>query len=180
MSRRFRPTDAFVDESIRGQHYLLGCILIEARSLASTRRTMDDLRHARRRIHFHNESTKRRREILGVVSQLPLMAVVNVSRIGHERREFEARATCLTALVGHLQSAGVARLVIESRDDDRDDVAVIQRARVAQPRLVFEHRAPLDEPMLWVADAVTWAAGAGAQWREMILPILPSIDEVDP
>jgi len=180
MSRRFRPTDAFVDESIRGRRYLLGCVLIEARSLAETRRTMDDLRHARRRIHFHNESTKRRREILSVLAELPLTAVVHVSRVGHQRREFEARATCLAALVGRLQSEGVARLVIESRDDDRDDVAVIQRARVPQPRLVFEHRAPLDEPMLWVADAVTWAAGAGAQWRELIAPILQGIDEVAP
>jgi hypothetical protein len=180
MSRRFRPTDAFVDESVRGQRYLLGCVLIEARSLAATRQAMDDLRHARRRIHFHNESAKRRREILGVLVELPLTAVVHVSRIGHGRREFEARATCLAALVRRLQSMGVARLVIESRDDDRDDVAVIQRERVPEPRLVFEHRVPLDEPMLWVADAVTWAAGAGSEWRELIAPILPGVDEVGP
>jgi hypothetical protein len=47
VSRRFRPTDAFVDESVRGQRYLLGCVLIEARSLTTTRQAMGDLRHDR-------------------------------------------------------------------------------------------------------------------------------------
>ena len=26
MSRRFRPTDAYVDESIRGRRYVMGCV----------------------------------------------------------------------------------------------------------------------------------------------------------
>ena len=26
--KRFRPTDAFVDESIRGQRYVMGCVLV--------------------------------------------------------------------------------------------------------------------------------------------------------
>jgi hypothetical protein len=33
MSRPFRPTDAFVDESIRGRRYIMGCVLVEARHL---------------------------------------------------------------------------------------------------------------------------------------------------
>ena len=36
MSRTFRPTDTFVDESLRGQRYLLACVLVEARHLADT------------------------------------------------------------------------------------------------------------------------------------------------
>ena len=35
--RRFRPTDAFVDESIRGQRYWMSCVLIEVRNLAALR-----------------------------------------------------------------------------------------------------------------------------------------------
>ncbi len=61
MSRVFRPTDAFVDESIRGQRYLLGCVLVEARSLASVRRALVGIKIANRRVHFTNESPKRRR-----------------------------------------------------------------------------------------------------------------------
>ena len=39
MRRRFLPTDAFVDESIRGRRYLMGCVLVEAkRCLMSVRR----------------------------------------------------------------------------------------------------------------------------------------------
>ena len=41
--RRFRPTDAFVDESIRGRRYLMGCVFIEARDLPTARRAVLDL-----------------------------------------------------------------------------------------------------------------------------------------
>jgi hypothetical protein len=40
-------------------------------------------------------------------------------------REHQARALCLAAMVSELQARGVPHLVIESRQDDRDDVAVI-------------------------------------------------------
>ncbi len=62
-------------------------------------------------------------------------------------------------------------MVLESRQDDREDVRLIERVRLAQPRLVFEHRRPKEESLLWIADAVTWAADTGGGWRELIEPI---------
>jgi len=180
MSRRFQPTDAFVDESIRGQRYLLGCVLAEARSLASTRLELNGLTEARRRIHFHNESTKRRRVILVEIAQMPVSAVVFVAKSKQGVREDDARAACLSDLVRMLQVGAVQRLVIESRQDDRFDVAVIERARTREPRLVYEHRRPIDDPMLWIADAVTWAVGAGREWRDLIEPVLDDIRNVTP
>ena len=178
MSHRFRPTDAFVDESIRGQRYLLGCVLVEARSLASTRLELNGLTEARRRIHFHNESTKRRRELLIAIAEMPVSAVVFVSKAKQGVREHDARTACLSNLVRMLQVDAVQRLVIESRQDDRSDVAVIERARTREPRPVFEHRRPVDDPMLWIADAVTWAVGAGREWRDLIEPVLGDVRNV--
>ncbi len=180
MSRRFHPTDAFVDESIRGQRYLLGCVLVEARSLASTRLELNGLTEARRRIHFHNESTKRRREILLEIAQMSVSTVVFVAKARQGVREGDARAACLSELVRMLQVDAVQRLVIESRQDDRSDVAVIERARRREPRLVFEHRRPNDDPMLWIADAVTWAVGAGREWRDLVEPVLRDVRDVTP
>lgn len=68
-------------------------------------------------------------------------------------------------------------MVLESRQDDREDVRLIERVRSTQPRLVFEQRRPNEEPLLWVADAVTWAAGTGGEWRELIELIFG--DDVD-
>jgi hypothetical protein len=180
MNRRFRPTDAFVDESIRGQRYLLGCVLVEARSLASTRLELNGLTEARRRIHFHSESPKRRREILAAIAEMPVSTVVFIAKSKQGVREGDARAACLADLVRTLQVSGVQRLVIESRQDDRADVAVIERARTREPRLVFEHRRPSDDPMLWIADAVTWAVGAGREWRDLIEPVLADVHNVAP
>ena len=43
MTRRFRPTDAYVDESIRARRYVMGCVLVEARHLATLRPAVEDL-----------------------------------------------------------------------------------------------------------------------------------------
>lgn len=180
VNRRFRPTDAFVDESIRGQRYLLGCVLAEARSLGPMRLELNGLTEARRRIHFHNESTKRRREILLAIVEMPVSAVVFVAKAEQGVRERDARAACMSDLVHMLQAEAVQRLVIESRQDDRADVAVIVRTRTRESKLVFEHRRPIDDPMLWIADAVTWAVGAGREWRDLIEPVFNDIRNVTP
>jgi hypothetical protein len=171
MSRRFRPTDAFVDESIRGQRYLLGCVLVEARSLTTVRRALVDIKIANRRVHFTNESPKRRREILELIASLPVRSFVVVCRRTHGVKEVDARSACLRTIVEQLQREEVGRMVLESRQDDREDVRLIERVRATQPRLVFEHRRPKEEPLLWVADAITWAAGTGGEWRELIEPV---------
>ena len=47
-------------------------------------------------------------------------------------------------------------------------VRTISRVQTASPSLVFEHRSGEQDPLLWVADGLTWAAGAGNHWRELI------------
>lgn len=172
MSRPFTPTDAFVDESIRGhQRYLLGCVLVEARSLTLCVGHSSTIKIANRRVHFTNESPKRRTEILQLIASLPVQSFVVVCRRSHGVRQVEARAACLRIIVEQLQLDEVGRLVVESRQDDREDVRLIERVRSAEPQLVFEHRRPKEEPLLWIADAVTWAVGTGGEWRDLVEPI---------
>ncbi len=180
MSRSFTPTDAFVDESIRGQRYLLGCVLLEARALTTVRRALIDIKVANRRVHFTKESPKRRRDILQLIASLPVQSFVVICRTAHGVKEVDARSACLREIVGRLQSDGVSRLVLESRQDDREDVSVIERERAREPRLVFEHRRPKEEPLLWIADAVTWAVGTGGEWRDLIEPVVRVVVETAP
>jgi hypothetical protein len=134
---RFRPTDAFVDESIRGQRYLMGCVLIEARYLAGVRPAIAALGVAGTRVHFNNESTRQRTRVLTAIADMPIRAFVTVCQISHGVTQFRARACCLERIVDELQSRSVGRLVVESRQDDSEDERLMSRVRAPEPRLVF-------------------------------------------
>ena len=180
MSRRFRPTDAFVDESIRGQRYLMGCVLIEARDLAATPAAIGVLPTRGRRLHFNNEVDAQKRILLASIAELPVRAFVVVCHRRHGITEFIAREACLAALVSEVQSQRVDRLVLESRQDDREDARIISKLRQPEPPLVFEHRTARREAMLGIADGITWAAGAGAHWQALIEPLVQRVIELRP
>jgi hypothetical protein len=141
MSRRFRPTDAYVDESIRGRRYVMGCVLVEARNLATLRPAIDALASGvAPRIHFNNDTDRQKCRVLDAVAGMPIQVFATLCTKGHSTNEFQARASCVGEIVRQVQSRGVAKLVLESRQDDRDDERVIMRTREREPSLVFEHR----------------------------------------
>jgi hypothetical protein len=41
---------------------------------------------------------------------------------------------------------------------------------------VFDHRPSRGEPLLWAADAVAWAVGAGGDWKRRIDPVVTVAD----
>ena len=98
----------------------------------------------------------RRARLLETFAARPIESFVVMCRRGHGVSEFEARARCLEHIVNALQRRSVERLVIESRQDDVDDQRTIRRHRRPEPRLVFEHRRGVEEPLLWIADGVAW------------------------
>lgn len=46
--------------------------------------------------------------------------------------------------------------------------------------LDYEHMRPSEEPILWIADAVAWAFGAGPTWRRRVDGIVAVVRRVDP
>lgn len=180
MIRRFHPTDAFVDESIRGQRHLMACVLVDARNLAEVRRSMTAFAGVGKRLHFHQELDSTRRSALELIAALPVQLTVAVCTRRHGVSEFEARDLCLAALVRELQSQRVPRLIVETRQDDRDDHRTILRTRAADPTLNFEHRSGSDEPIVWVADAVAWAYGAGQRLSSLARPVVHRVIDLAP
>ena len=179
MSRRFRPTDAFVDESVRGQRYLMACVLVQAHDMPEMRADVGAMAGTKRsRVHFNAELDSRRRVLLETFAALSMASFVVVCRRRHGVTEFQARTRCLAYIVGALQLSSVDRLVIESRQDDVDDERTIHRHRQREPRLVFEHRRGVDEPLLWVADGVAWSVGAGPRWSDLLGTNLSQIIEL--
>ena len=69
---------------------------------------------------------------------------------------------------------------MESRQDDRDDQRTILRSRAPEPLLTFDHRRGPDEPILWVADAVAWAYGAGNRWAPFADRVVDRVIELSP
>jgi hypothetical protein len=132
------------------------------------------------RVHFNNESARRKRLVLSAIAEMPIGVFIADAQRGHGVSEFLARNACLTTVVEHVQRRDIPRLVIESRGDDREDERHLVRVRQLQPSLVFEHRRGSAEPMLWVADAIAWAHGAGANWRLLIEPVIDGVTELRP
>ena len=166
-------------ESVRGRRYLMACVMAEARHLPELRLTMRALA-VHERVHFNNESARRKRMVLSVIAEMPIGVFVAIPQRGHGATEFAARNACLTAVVERVQRHDVPRLVIESRDDDREDERHLVRVRQPEPWLVFEHRRATAEPMLWVADAIAWAQGAGTNWRLLIASVVEDVTELHP
>lgn len=177
--KRLPFTDAFVDESVRGRRYLMACVMAEARHLPELRVAMRALA-VHERVHFNNESARRKRLVLSAIAEMPIGVFIVVAQRGHGATEFAARNACLTVVVERVQRHDVPRLVIESRDDDREDERHLVRVRQPEPWLVFEHRRASAEPMLWVADAIAWAQGAGTNWRLLIEPVIDDVTELHP
>lgn len=180
MSGRFRPTDAFVDESVRGQRYLMACVLVEARDLSHVRQTTAALAGAAKRLHFHQELDSTRRHALEVFADLPVRVMIVVCVRRHGVSQFRARDVCLAEIVRQLQHEAVPRLTIESRQDDRDDQRTILRSRASDPMLRFDHRRSADEPILWLADAAAWAYGAGKHWAPLADRVIDRVIERSP
>ena len=178
--KRLPFSDAFVDESIRGQRYLMACVLVEARHLTRVRRATAALADEGKRLHFHQELNSTRRSALEVFATMPVRVQVAVCHRRHGVTEFLARDACLAAIVQSLQEQTVPRLTIETRQDDRDDRRTIAKSRLPEPPLVFDHRRGSREPLLWIADAVAWAFGAGGRWLPLVEPLVDDVTELRP
>ena len=70
----------FVDESIRGQQYLMACAVIQARHFSSMRTYLTSTTHGSS-LHFNHEPNYRRRAVLADVRRLPLIISVRESSV---------------------------------------------------------------------------------------------------
>jgi hypothetical protein len=90
-------------------------------------------------------------------------------------RQIDARSECWIKLVPRLVALGVTELAIERMQGgearDRRDIRNALKA-IDREDVTYRHVDPAGEPMLWVADAVAWCAGAGSHWRARIASIL--------
>ena len=161
---------AFVDESIRGQNYIICAAIIDAQDLFAAQQTMRSLlTPGQRRIHFNNERDSRRDQILKEIATINVGCIICTA---HDSSQDAARALALSDVVTRLLGRGVVHLVLETRQgqDHRDRVVIgetVARAGIKR-RFTYHHQAPVGEPMLWVPDAVAWAWGRDSVWQQLV------------
>jgi hypothetical protein len=165
---------AFSDESERAGVMLLSVVTIGPGDVDDARRALRALLlPGQRRVHTADESDRRRRALLGTVAAIEgISAVVWRYRRPAGTGRVAARRHLLTGAARALIEADVAAWVL-------DDVHPAQRlrdreaiARVVGHRLVYDHRRNHTEPLLWAADAIVWAVGAGGHWRAEVAAIV--------
>lgn len=168
---------AFSDESERAGLSLLAVVMVEPRQVDAARLGMRRLLlGGERSLHMAKESDRRRRQILDVIARTDgLEAVV----LRHRRPQGVDRVAARVALI-----EAATRLVVEravtvwtldnmhpaERARDRTVITAALRQAGPVPPVAFDHRASRSEPLLWVADAVCWAIGAGRDWPRRIQP----------
>lgn len=133
------------------------------------------------RLHWVDESSKRRDELMAAIAAVDLAAIVTVGSPVHRSKQERARRCCLERLFYELGLLGVDQVCLESRTaaPDRRDLRLLDHARdkglvSAAFKVVFAR--PKDEPMLWLPDVVAGAVTAAnlgePRWALAIAEVL--------
>ncbi|MBF4632766.1 hypothetical protein ITJ42_16235 [Clavibacter michiganensis subsp. phaseoli] len=161
---------AFLDESSanRGderQEYLVCAALISDADCDSVREQLRPLLlPGQIKLHWTDESERRRRDIVSRIVDLGPMNIV-VSHLDARRKRVERyRRKSLEVLYHELVTMETFDLTLECRSDsqDKDDRAhiVALQSQGLDRRLRIGHQRGGDEPLLWIADAVLGSINA--------------------
>jgi len=169
---------AFMDESRRGSTYLVVVVFVRPRRLDLTRTALRRLvKPGQRRTHFKKEGDPRRREIVARLHELGLRAMVWTCV---HKDDVVVRQMCLAAVAVRLAELGVAYFVVEScKHQDSLDRATLAEVLGKNSELTYGHLRPVEDPILWVSDAIAWCYGAGGDWRRRVSGLLDEVIALD-
>lgn len=166
-------TELFVDESCRAD-YLLCAAVVPVSDVAAARKMMRELKPKNRdRLHMKNESRHREQILARFVQAPPIdQAHIFVGTLrGTRRTHRQVRTQCLEALARYAADNGARRILIESCSQDKQDHAAVvgtlaTKAATDRVRVMIDQ--PTSHELLWAADLVAWAYGAGGAARSAI------------
>jgi hypothetical protein len=176
---------AWVDESIRvtatGGFYILASVIVDAACCDGVRDTLRDLLLRNQpRLHWRAEDKTRRRKIAQTAANIDMAAVVVVGTPVTPTKQERARRVCMERLLHELDQLGVHRAWLETRTPslntkDWEMVAALIGARAISTRLRIAHARPLEEPMLWLPDAVAGAVSAAHAGVDEYLSVMRQV-----
>jgi hypothetical protein len=180
---------AWIDESLIidsrdvPDTYTLAAVVADQDDCDDLRATMLDLAvRPRVRLHWVAESAKRRDLIAHRISTLDIAAIVTVGAPMDRSKQERARRCCLECLLYELDRFGVTQVWLESRaaSQDRRDRRLVDSARdkgLISRELSVDFAQPVQEPMLWLPDAVAGAVAAARRGEpRWLLMLSESVD----
>jgi len=165
---------ALIDEAMvtRGQTaYVLVAVLLPDARRTAARSSAQRIVPRRRRFHFHQEEDREKRAMMALVALEAQSAhAVFVAPASARERE-STRQRLLLDLASGLPRQATIELTIESREphnDRLDRITLLQARRngVIPADMTYEHRQPVQEPLLWLADAFAGAVRSGTLLRD--------------
>jgi hypothetical protein len=170
---------AFMDESTRGDSYLLCAAVAEPAQLRGLRKQITGLLlPGQHELHFHNEKDPRRRVLADKIARLSISVII-YRTVTAPRTEERDRQRCLERAVQDLRNLRAHRLIMDTRKDrDRHDKATIRKVLGHHDRsdeFTYHHVASEHEPLVWIADITAWCFGAGGDWRRRITPVVEKV-----
>jgi hypothetical protein len=163
---------AWVDESVivgwdgRPGVYTLAAVVADSANCDDIRDRLRALTLSRGgRLHWVDESSKRRDVIAAAIADIDLAAIVTIGSPMDKTKQERARRCCLERLLYELGLLEVSQVWLETRSakPDRRDLKLIdsgRRRRLIPPDLQVDFVRPKVEPMLWLPDAVAGAVTA--------------------
>jgi hypothetical protein len=158
---------AFIDESLRARSglYVLVAVIAADSDADAHRQAMSALLHrGQLRLHWRDESAKRRSQLVSALCRLRLTGAVVIAAGVASRRQERARRKCVERLLAELVTRGIATMTFEQRHDeldarDRALVAALKRRQSLPAAARASWQSAVNEPLLWLPDI---AAGAAA------------------
>jgi hypothetical protein len=171
----------FVDESKAGD-YLLGAAGVDVARVRGLRQGVAALVPRRQtRIHMKQESDRRRRLILGALTDLGVTTTLYRAADVRSRTHIERRRACLARLVADVHHR-CDQLVLECDETqdarDRRDLLEMVRAHGCRDTLRYEHLRASQEPLLALPDVVAWSWARGGEWRRRAAPLITGVVDV--
>jgi hypothetical protein len=170
---------AFSDESERAAVMLMSVVLVDPGEVNRARRQLRALLlGGQRRLHTSDESKARRRQILDVVAGIDgLAATVIRYRRPEGIHKPAARHLLLQAATGLVIGSGVTSWTLDDQEPNqkqRDRAAIAHALAGVDRHLhpVYDHHPSVAEPILWAADAICWAVGAGRDWQARLTAVV--------
>ena len=171
--RRRDRWHGYADETIRNGRYGIPVAIECACRLQEQRRMARSMLLPRQyRLHMAKEQPSRRRLILSAIRRSGLRALHAEAR----GKQHAARSDYWTTVVPRLLELGVSRLDIEQTNGceqvDKTSISDALAKADSMRQHQYAHQSHRAEPILWLADAVAWAAGHRGEWRMAISGIL--------
>ena len=165
--------EIYIDECKSKNYLLVGFVVAEKDALRLRALLRKLLLPGQRSIHFHQEGSRRRKQILQIMlaQELQCVAITVKGRTGKTSRN-----ASIKALASHRVSRGFVRLVFEldesSLDSDNRVLNDFTYSKKLRGNLTWSHIVRHQEPLLWVADAVAWCLNRGGDWERMVRPMI--------